>query len=135
MTIKTPVRTIRAVVCAACLLGAIVASGCGSSTDKGMLLQNGQSLEGEACSSRQIEDVVLVFHWVQCHACVEALPILEQIDSELSDREFRFIEVVQDTDAMEELQLVPEYTPTIVANCKVTVGLKTKQEYLAFIGR
>lgn len=125
--------TIKTLAPLACLLGAIVASGCGSSADKGMLLQNGQSLEGEACSSRQIEDVVLVFHWVQCHACVEALPILEQIDRELSNREFRFIEVVRDADVMEELQLVPEYTPTIVANCKVTVGLKTKADYLAFI--
>ena len=56
-----------------------------------------------------------------------------EIDRELPDREFRFIEVVQDADVMEQLQLVPEYTPTIVANCKVTVGLKTKADYLAFI--
>jgi hypothetical protein len=127
--------TIKTIACVACVLAGTITSGCGSSTEKGMLLQNGQSLEGEACTSRQIEDVVLVFHWVQCHACVEALPILEEIDRELPNREFRFIEVIQDADVMEELQLVPEYTPTIVANCKVTVGLKTKQKYLAFIGR
>jgi hypothetical protein len=116
-----------------CLVGALPIAGCGAGA--GVVLEDGLSLVGEPCSSRGLEDVVLVVHSVRCGACLVAVPILQEIDQELPDREFRFVEVRTDADVLEELELLPHYTPAIVANCRVSVGLKTKQEYLSLIQR
>ena len=121
----------RSVLSILCLVGAPWSAGCGNSD--GVVLKDGLSLVGEPCSSRGLEDVVLVVHSLRCGACRVAVPILQEIDQELPDREFRFAEVYADADMLEKLELVPDYTPAIVANCKVTIGLKSKQEYLSLI--
>ena len=118
----------------ACILAAaIVVSGCVQDGGEDIVLSDGMVLTQEQCASRGIQESVVVFFSPGCPACARALPVLEEIQGEMPDRDFRFINIAEDTEDVAELRMVPTHVPTVVARCHVIVGAKTKEEYLSYI--
>jgi thiol-disulfide isomerase/thioredoxin len=124
----------KASFCIAALLVIVLVSGCTGGPGEDILLSDGQVLSQAECSSRGIQDSVVVYHTPGCSACAKALPVLEEISREMPGKEFIFINLAEDREEMEELRMTPTYVPTVVADCRVLVGAKSREEYLSYIG-
>ena len=110
----------------------VLISGC-ATEDGDITLSDGMVIPAGQCSSRGIEDAVVVFYSPGCPACERALPELEELADEMPDDDFRFINLGTDREELDKLGLVPVYVPTVVIDCKVYVGARTKEEYLSYM--
>ena len=115
------------------VLFAVFISGCLSSGDGVVTLEDGMVLEQSLCASKGIENSVIVFHSLSCGACLRTVPVPKELESELG-REFEFIDIAADKERVDELGLVPTLIPTTIIKCKVHVGYKTKDEFRRLIG-
>lgn len=113
----------------------IVVSGCviNNGNDQ-IVLSDGMVLTQGQCSIRGIQDSVLIFHSPGCPACSQALPILGEISQEMPEKDFRFYNLAVDNEAVNELKLIPTHVPSVIIDCKVIVGARTKEKYLTYFG-
>jgi thiol-disulfide isomerase/thioredoxin len=107
-------------------------NGNGNGTCEIITIRDGMVLEDSDCAARQIKDKVVIFHAPGCPACSVAVPRLEELEQEM-DVEFEFIDVSNGRERMFEIGLIPEKIPTVIINCKVYVGAKSKEEYRSLI--
>ncbi len=98
-----------------------------------IILSDGMTLAKDQCASRGIEDMVVVFYETGCPACEQAVPVLREIEKDIPGKGFRFLNLMNDRESVEELGLVPSYVPTVVINCRVYVGVRAKEQYLSYI--
>lgn len=92
-----------------------------------ILLEDGMTLDKEKCSQLR---KVTVIHAAGCGACAIAIPRLQEIEQELN-MSFDYYDLAIDGDKEKILNvgLIPEAVPTIIINCKVYVGVRSKEEY------
>jgi thiol-disulfide isomerase/thioredoxin len=65
-----------------------------------------------------------------CPACAQAVPILIELDNEL-DIDFRFYDTKNPIEKEKLLRIgvIPKHVPTLIIDCEVFEGVKTKEEY------
>ncbi|UZE93924.1 MAG: hypothetical protein IB618_04170 [Candidatus Pacearchaeota archaeon] len=92
-----------------------------------ILLKDGMIIPSEKCS--QLEKVITI-HGAGCGACAIAIPRLQELEQEL-EMEFGYYDLAIDADKERilSLGLIPEAIPTIIINCKVYVGVRSKEQY------
>lgn len=92
-----------------------------------IVLKDGISLSSEYCSKLP---KVTIIHAAGCSACAIAVPRLRELEQELN---FSFnyydIAIEQDKESILNLGLIPQAVPTVITNCKVYVGVRSKEEY------
>ena len=92
------------------------------------------TLTSEQCNERNLTDKIIMIESEYCGHCKIARPILEQIAEE-RDLEIIFLDTSkkEDREKMQNFGISIKYTPTVLINCKVTIGSKEKSEYEAII--
>lgn len=102
-----------------------------------VILEDGMTLDNEACA--KVEGVsntkVMVLHQLGCPHCVIVLPILREIEQE-QNKTFSYYDLAIETDrkkVLDEMNILPKGVPAVIANCKVYVGQRTKEEYLEVV--
>lgn len=122
------------------VLALLAASGCTSApplteVNGTIILSDGTVIPQDVCAQKGIEDSVLVFHSPGCPACIQTVPVLEEIESETGkDIEFLDVTSANDRQAMEKLGMMPDYIPAVVIKCRVYVGYKGKAEFMQLMG-
>ena len=125
-----------------CFLSLVMASGCISgshSSEVTSKIQEGQSqavyvIENEDDIppeySAPLENKVIVLYSKYCSACKVAIPRLKNIEQEL-DMQFEYLDLSEESarQRIMELGIVPHYTPTVIANCKVLIGAYPEDVY------
>tara|TARA_Y100000310_G_C20503412_1_gene725185 strand:+ start:264 stop:692 length:429 start_codon:yes stop_codon:yes gene_type:complete len=116
--------------------------GCGNTTsagqyklDKGRLVLDQEGTISEVyCKQRGLSNTILVLESKYCHACKEAVPKIKEAAKELGATVI-YLDLAEKADQTraDNYGVLPYYTPTIIAGCKVYVGGKTKVEYTALI--
>lgn len=92
-----------------------------------ILLQDGAVLDNVTCA--KIEPVVVI-HEAGCPACAIALPRLHEIEQELNTSfSYYDIAINKDKEKLVSMNIIPVAVPTLVAHCKVYVGVKSKEEF------
>ncbi len=82
------------------------------------------------CAERGIEDKILVIHKEGCPACAIAIPRLEELENELNmDFDFYDLAVNEDIEEVLKIGVVPTHIPAVVIDCKVHIGVLTKEQY------
>jgi len=94
-----------------------------------IILKDGLALDDDVCAAKGISDQVTVYHSTDCGACKATVPVLKEIES-ASGKRFEFIEITANRDRMMQLGMMPEFIPTVIINCKVYVGYRTKDQFL-----
>lgn len=94
-------------------------------------LKDGITLPQDICSQLQ---KVTVIHQAGCSACAIALPRLRELEQELN-MSFKYYDLAisNEKDAVLAMGLIPQAVPTVIINCKVYVGVKSKDEYRSLI--
>lgn len=92
-----------------------------------VLLQDGVILPETKC--QEINKVTMI-HSTGCPHCAVALPRLQELEQELN-MTFTYYDLAVDEDKEKVLLLglIPESVPTTIINCKVYVGVRSKEEY------
>lgn len=121
------------------LLAAIVlmvfAAGCVSPPTAGIVIPHNEPVlleaEGElpGCTGK-LEGKIIIIESKYCGACKEADIILKELEKEMKE-DFIFLDISDEKDNKEmgRLGLKAKFTPTVVADCNVLIGAKTKEEY------
>lgn len=107
----------------------------GYSLDKGRLVLDKEgTIPQNQCDQRNLNNTIIVLESKYCSACKEALPKIKEAAKELG-AEVTFLDLAEniDMDKADKFGVLPYYTPTMIANCKVTIGGKTKIEYTKII--
>lgn len=105
-----------------------------------IILDKEGTIEPGICSSRKLDDKIIVLESRYCGACRIAVPILKGIEEELN-MEFIFLDLSKqcDSDRLKEFRIMPQYTPTVLIGCDVHIGAKSKEVYKEaieeFLGR
>ncbi len=112
--------------------------GCTNSTpssgyklDKGRLVLDKEgTIPDNQCTQRNLNNQIIVLESKYCGACREALQKIKEVAKELNVQ-VTYLDLAEktDLDKANQLGVMPYYTPTMVAGCKVYVGGKTKTEY------
>ena len=77
---------------------------------------------------------VTVIHQAGCSACAVALPRLRGIEDELNlSFAYYDIAIEEKRNDILNLNLIPQAVPTTIINCKVYVGVRSKDEYRSLI--
>jgi thiol-disulfide isomerase/thioredoxin len=100
-----------------------------------LILSDGTVIPQDVCEGRGIENSVIVFHSPSCPACIQTVPVLEEIKNETGkDIEFLDMTSANDRQTAEKLGMMPDYIPAVVIKCRVYVGYKGKEEFLRLMG-
>lgn len=92
-----------------------------------ILLKDGTPLPAVICGQLQ---KVTVIHAAGCSACAIAIPRLRELEEELNMTfSYYDLAVEQEKQAILDYGLIPEAVPTAIINCKVYVGVRSKEEY------
>jgi glutaredoxin len=90
-------------------------------------LEDGTVLNATDCS--KINNVTMI-HSASCPHCLVAVPILREIEQELNmTYAYYDISIDKDKEFLVSEGMIPTHVPTAIINCKVYVGLRTKEEY------
>lgn len=80
-------------------------------------------------------DTIIIYS-PNCPHCQKALPILQEIEKEMQ-KNFTYYNIANESDAQtiisRNLLSVAHQVPTLITNCKVCVGSRTKEEYLKIL--
>ncbi len=92
-----------------------------------ILLKDGMIIPPARCEKL---GKVTAIHAAGCGACAIAIPRLQDLEQELS-MEFDIYDLAinDDKEKILELGLIPEAIPTIIINCEVYVGVRSKEQY------
>lgn len=90
-------------------------------------LKDGITLPQLNCA--QLEKVTVI-HATGCSACAIAVLRLRELEQELN-LSFNYYDLVieQDKETILNFGLIPQAVPTVITNCKVYVGVRSKEEY------
>ena len=96
-----------------------------------IILSDGTIIPAQICSKLQR---VTVIHQSGCIACAVALPRLQEIEKELN-MSFGYYDLAinNEKEAILALNLIPQAVPTVIIDCKVYVGVRSKEEYKSLI--
>lgn len=128
-----------AIAAAFAIVAVLAASGCTTNGGGGgngtLILSDGTVIPQDVCEARGIENAVIVFHSPECPACIQTVPVLEQIENE-TGRDIEFLDVTSanDRQTMEKLRMMPDYIPAVVIKCRVYVGYKSKATFVELMG-
>lgn len=90
-------------------------------------LEDGAVLDIAHCA--EINNVTMI-HSASCPHCLVAVPILREIEQELNMTfSYYDISIDKDKDFLVSKGMIPTHIPTAIINCKVYVGVRTKEEY------
>jgi glutaredoxin len=97
----------------------------------GVLLKDGAVLNETIC--KQIDNITVI-HRAGCVHCAAVLPRLRELEQELN-MSFTYYDIAisQDNGKVVSLNLIPEGVPTVIINCKVYVGERSKDDYKSAI--
>jgi thiol-disulfide isomerase/thioredoxin len=96
-----------------------------------IMLKDGTVLDNATCA--RLEKVIVI-HEAGCPACAVALPRLRELEQELNlSFSYYDIAINKDREKIVSLGVIPVAVPTLVANCKVYVGAKSKEEFKSII--
>ena len=113
------------------IIAALLASGCTTSGNGEMIvISDGDVVDTTLCQQKGIADKIVVFHSPTCPACIQTLPILEEIDDEY-DYDFMFIDVSFEREKAEEIGIMPTHIPTVLIKCTAYTGFREKAEFLS----
>ncbi len=92
-----------------------------------IILKDGIILAPETCG---LLSKVTVIHQAGCSACAIAIPRLQELEQKLN-QSFRYYDLAIDPERQEILNfgLIPQAVPTAIINCKVYIGVRSKEEY------
>jgi thiol-disulfide isomerase/thioredoxin len=111
-------------------------SSCGKKTDPGfsevITLDHDMILSQSQCSERNLEDKVLMIESEWCGHCATVKPLLKEI-SEEKNIEISFLDLGKDQEKVASYGVNVKYTPTVIINCQVIVGARSKEYYEALI--
>jgi len=99
--------------------------------DQGILLLDKEgTIPQDQCTQRKLNDKIIVLESKYCGACKAAVPLIKEVGKELNvNVTFLDLATHEDTAQADKFGVLPYYTPTMVAGCKVYIGGKTKTEY------
>ena len=115
-------------------MSVVLVSGCTQShdsntqTNETIVLSDDMILDDAVCAARGIRNEVVAFYSPGCPACAVAIPRLKEIEKELN-MTFEYVDVSSGQERILELGLVPAKIPTVIIDCRVYVGTRTKEEY------
>lgn len=96
-----------------------------------VILVDGSIVPEPTCSN--IDKVVIIGR-TGCPHCAIAESRLEELEQELG-MEFKYynLAMVEDSQEVKELGLIVQFVPSVIINCKVHIGAKSKEEYELYI--
>ncbi len=96
-----------------------------------VILTDGSTVPAATCA--KLPKVVAI-HREGCPACSVAIPRLEELEQELG-MEFKYYDlaVTQDAQEVKDLNLIVQFVPSVIINCKVYIGVRTKEQYTEYI--
>ncbi len=82
------------------------------------------------CSMRGLDGKVLVLESKYCGACRMTVPILEGIEAERG-LDFIFLDLAEPKarQQLEQYGIMNTYTPTVIVDCEVYIGHRSKEEF------
>lgn len=92
-----------------------------------IILKDGITIDPETCSKLS---KVTVIHTTGCSACAVAIPRLQELEQELN-MSFSYYDLAIENKRQEilDMNLIPQAVPTVIINCKVYVGVRSKDDY------
>lgn len=94
-------------------------------------LKDGVIIPPNVCSELS---KVTVIHQPGCSACAIALPRLQELEKDMNiSFKYYDLAISNNREAILALGLIPQAVPTVIINCKVYVGVKSKEEYRSLI--
>ena len=92
-----------------------------------IILKDGITLDNGTCSKLS---KVAVIHTTGCSACAVAIPRLQELEQELN-MSFSYYDLAVENNRQEilDMNLIPQAVPTVIINCKVYVGVRSKDDY------
>lgn len=111
------------------LIVIVLLSGCVNQTEK-IKIDREMTLSEEACTSRGLQDKIIIIASKYCGACQQMVPIIQEIDDEF-EYNFKYIDIAE-ADGQQEyykLNMDVSYTPTILVGCSAYIGIKEKSVY------
>ena len=93
-------------------------------------LDKDQKINEPTCSERNLNGKIIQFESKFCGHCATVKPILERLAQE-KNIEIIFLDISKEEDRqiMESYKIEILFTPTLIANCNVVVGAKSKEFY------
>ncbi len=102
-----------------------------------IILEDGMKLDNNLCS--KIEAVsgnkIILISQLGCPHCAVTINILREIEQE-QNKTFAYYDLAighEREKVLEEMNILPKGVPTLIANCKVYVGQRTKEDYLKVV--
>lgn len=102
-----------------------------------IILEDGMILDNDVCS--KIEAVsgnkIILIHQLGCPHCAVTINTLREIEQE-QNKTFAYYDLAIGAErekVLEEMNILPRGVPTLIADCKVYVGQRTKEDYLKII--
>lgn len=107
----------------------------GYTIDNGVILLDKEgTIPSELCQERNLQDQIIVLESKYCHACETALPKMKDAAKELAlNLVFLDLSEKADYSRVNQLKILPHYTPTLIVKCHVYIGDKSKEDYLAVL--
>ncbi|MBW2965771.1 hypothetical protein KY342_01555 [Candidatus Woesearchaeota archaeon] len=93
-------------------------------------VKNGDIIPDDVCIQRGIKNKVIMIYKQGCPACSIAIPRLEEVERDL-DLKFEYLDLSESEDVQRllEIGIISQYVPTLLADCKVYVGVLPKEDY------
>jgi thiol-disulfide isomerase/thioredoxin len=96
-----------------------------------VILVDGAEIPTLTCA--QIPEVSVIYR-EGCPACAVAIPRIQELEQELNiEVGYYDLAVVEDAQKIKELELIVQFVPSIIINCKVHIGAKSKEEFRQYI--
>ncbi|MFH1447524.1 MAG: thioredoxin family protein [Candidatus Micrarchaeota archaeon] len=113
-----------------CLGGRDIEPGTSNNTEI-IVLESEGIIRQKQCQERGLVDTMLVLESRDCPACGEAKPILKEVEEEHGVA-FEYIDLADEgVLAMEGYGVYAMYTPTVIINCRILIGVHSKEDYSA----
>lgn len=96
-----------------------------------IILKDGITLDAGACAKLS---KVTIIHTTGCSACAVAIPRLQELEQELN-MSFSYYDLAIENNRQDilDMNLIPQAVPTVIINCKVYVGVRSKEDYKTLI--
>ena len=115
----------------------ILINGCGKKDNPNfseiIILDQDITLNQTKCSERNLEDKVIMIESKWCGHCSKVRPLLEEI-SEEKGVDITFLNLGRDHEEIVSYGIDVKYTPTVLINCNVVIGARSKEYYEDVIG-
>ncbi len=96
-----------------------------------VILVDGSTVPEPTCS--KINNVVIIGR-TGCPHCAIGESRLEELEQELG-MEFKYynLAIVEDAQEVKDFGLIVQFVPSVIINCKVHIGVRTKEQYKLYI--